>query len=53
MAACDVTADVAVTGGQTGYHKVTVKVTDVAEAGKVILDHGRLTPTAPDADDTS
>ena len=34
VAACDVTADDC-RGGQTGYHKVTVKVTDVAEAGKV------------------
>ena len=34
VAACDVTADEC-TDGKTGYHKVTVKVTDVAEAGKV------------------
>ena len=34
VAACDVTAD-GCTDGQTGYHKVTVKVTNVAETGKV------------------
>ena len=34
VAACDVTADDC-TGGMTGYHKVTVKVTNVAETGKV------------------
>ena len=34
VAACDVTATDC-TDGQTGYHKVTVKVTNVAEKGKV------------------
>ena len=34
VAACDVTADDC-TDGEAGYHKVTVKVTDVAETGKV------------------
>ena len=36
MAACDVSADNC-TDGQTGYHKVTVMVTDVNERGKVTL----------------
>ena len=46
VAACDVTAD-GCTDGQTGYHKVTVKVTKVAETGKVTWT---VTPAgAPDA----
>ena len=36
VAACDVSADNC-TGGETGYHKVTVTVTNVNEPGKVTL----------------
>ena len=36
VVACDVAADDC-TGGQIGFHKVTVKVTNIAETGKVTL----------------
>ena len=64
MTACDVSA-VDCTGGETGYHKVTVTVTNVNEPGKVTLatdtDDGTpqylvgatLTATASDGDITN
>ena len=64
VAACDVSA-ADCTGGQTGYHKVTVKVTQVNEPGKVTLATNtangtpqylvgaQLTATASDGDITN
>ena len=49
VAACDVavTGDPATCGGQTGYHKVTVKVIDIDERGTVTLDDAAVTGTDP------